>query len=250
MNPVSQRLELFIEHAWKLKNGAEYDSWLRRLIAYLNSAVGPEAVEPIETLGGAATAIYWEKYRDCQASHLEGQLARMENVELEQHRRIEQSIASLSLPAPNTNAVFLVHGHDESAKEATARFLEKLKLKAVILHEQASEGRTIIEKFEAHADVGFAVVLLTPDDVGATASAAEKLNGRARQNVILELGYFTGKLGRSRVCGLFKPGVEVPSDLHGVLFLELDQKGGWKTKLAQELLSAGMQIDLQGLLHG
>jgi predicted nucleotide-binding protein len=94
------------------------------------------------------------------------------------------------------------------------------------------------------------VVLLTPDDVGAAASARDKLNPRARQNVILELGYFTGRLGRGRVCGLFKPGVELPSDLHGVLFLELDSQGAWKTKLAQELLTAKMQIDLQGLLQG
>ena len=249
MNLVTQRLEQFLEQAWKLNGNSDYLSWVRRLTAYLNSAIGPEAAKPIEALGGTET-YKWEEYRDRQASHLDGLLARMEQVDLEQDRRIEQAIAPVARSLPSNNAVFLVHGHDVSAKEATARFLERLNLKAVILHEQASEGRTVIEKFEAHADVGFAVVLLTPDDVGATATAADKLTGRARQNVILELGYFTGKLGRGRVCGLFKPGVEVPSDLHGVLFLELDAQGGWKTKLAQELLSAGMQINLQGLLHG
>lgn len=225
-----------------------YDSWLRRVIAYLNSALGPDATKPIEALGGKYSSMEWNEYRDRQAGHLEGQLARMEQLDFQQDREREQAIAPVSRSVPRSNAVFLVHGHDVSAKEATARFLEKLKLKAIILHEQASEGRTVIEKFEAHADVGFALVLLTPDDVGATAATRDKLNSRARQNVILELGYFTGKLGRSRVCGLFKPDVELPSDLHGVLLL--DAQGGWKTKLAQELLSAGMQIDLQGLLDG
>jgi predicted nucleotide-binding protein len=249
MNALTQKLREFVEQAWTLKDHGEYEQWLRRLGAYLDAVKGPEFTAPLRSLGGEQ--IYqWRAYRDNQASHLEGVLARMEQVDLDQDRKMEQAIAPASQSRPSNNGVFLVHGHDVSAKEITARFLEKLNLKVVILHEQASEGRTVIEKFEAHAEVGYAVVLLTPDDVGAPAPLAEKLNGRARQNVILELGYFTGKLGRRRVCGLFKPGVELPSDLHGVLFVELDQQGGWKNKLAQELVSAGMKIDLKGLLQG
>jgi predicted nucleotide-binding protein len=83
----------------------------------------------------------------------------------------------------DSRIVFLVHGHDDAVTESVARFLEKLDLRPIILHEQPNMGRTIIEKFEAHADVGFAVVLLTPDDLGGSASAG-KLNPRARQNVI------------------------------------------------------------------
>lgn len=252
MNPVAQKIELLVEQAWRLKNDDDYRSWLRRVVAYLNAAVGSEMSKSIVALGGNSAYSAWEEYRDVQASYLEGQLARMVQLDIEQDRMIEQAVAQVPKPKPNNNTVFLVHGHDVSAKEATARFLEKLKLKVVILHEQASENRTVIEKFEAYSDVGYAVVLLTPDDIGASAVSAasmDQLNGRARQNVILELGYFTGKLGRRHVCGLFKPGVEVPSDLHGVLFIELDSQGGWKTKIAQELVSAGMKIDLQGLLH-
>jgi predicted nucleotide-binding protein len=89
---------------------------------------------------------------------------------------------------------------------------------------------------------------MTPDDVGASVNEQNKLLGRARQNVILELGYFTGRLGRRKVCALFKPGIEIPSDFHGVLFLELDEPGAWKTKLANELRKAGMEIDVQALL--
>ena len=139
--------------------------------------------------------------------------------------------------------VFVIHGHDESARESVARFLERLKLKPVILHEQPNRGHTIIEKFEAHADVGFAVVLLTPDDVGALAENKDELKPRARQNVILELGFFLGRLGRDRVCPFVKGDVETPSDYDGVVYTKMDDADGWKTKLIRELKVAGFDID-------
>ena len=105
-------------------------------------------------------------------------------------------------PPKSTNQVFVIHGHDESARESVARFLEKLELEPIILHEQPNKGRTIIEKFEDYADVRFAVVLLTPDDVGAVKDRADDLRPRARQNVVFEFGFFIGKLGRERVCAL------------------------------------------------
>ena len=104
----------------------------------------------------------------------------------------------------NTNKVFVIHGHDEAARETVARFLEKLGLEPVILHEQANKGHTIIEKFEDHADVAFAVVLLTPDDVGKGKGEKSDPKLRARQNVILELGFFLGRLGRKCVSPLSK----------------------------------------------
>ena len=143
----------------------------------------------------------------------------------------------------NTKKVFVIHGHDESAREMVARFLEKLRLEPVILHEQPNKGRTIVEKFMDHADVGFVVVLLTPDDVGALATNGEELKPRARQNVILELGFFIGKLGRERVAPFVKGEVETPSDYDGVVYTKLDDAGGWKTKLIQELKAAGFAID-------
>ncbi len=145
--------------------------------------------------------------------------------------------------ASDSRNVFLVHGHDEAATESVARFLEKLDLHPIILHEQPSQGRTVIEKFEAHADVGFAVVLLTPDDVGGLASGGE-LKPRARQNAILELGYFIGRLGRSRVCALYVEGVEIPSDFHGVVYVPYDAAGGWRLKLASEIRAAGLPVDM------
>src|SRR5262249_21992550 len=116
----------------------------------------------------------------------------------------------------------------------------------VILHEQASQGKTIIEKFESHADVGFAVILLTPDDVGASSAAyqaEQPLAPRARQNVVFEHGFFIGRFGRGRVCALHK-GIEIPSDLQGVIYVPFDEKGAWRLDLAREMKAAGMNVDL------
>ena len=141
--------------------------------------------------------------------------------------------------------VFIVHGHDEAAKLAVARFVEKLDIEPIILDEQPNEGQTIIDKFENHAgEAAFAIVLLTPDDVGASKDKANELQPRARQNVILELGYFLGKLGRERACVLYKEGVELPSDIHGILYLPMNSPHEWQLKLAQEMKQAGLPIDL------
>ena len=149
-------------------------------------------------------------------------------------------------PAINKQ-VFIVHGHDEAAKESVARLLEKLDLEPIILHEKPDQGRTIIEKFEEHSDVGFAVVLLTPDDVGAAKEGAESLESlkpRARQNVIFELGFFVGKLGRKRVCALRKGDTEILSDFSGVLWKPLDEEGAWRLELGKEIRAAGLDVDL------
>ncbi|WP_292502338.1 nucleotide-binding protein [Mesorhizobium sp.] len=150
--------------------------------------------------------------------------------------------SSKPLVIPNRpRRVFVVHGHDDAAREAVARFLERLGFEAIVLHEQANRGSTIIEKFEANSDVGYAVVLLTPDDEGAkTGSVASP---RARQNVIFEWGYFVGRLGREHVFALKKGDVELPSDIQGWVWEVLDDYGAWRQKLAKELAAAGFSID-------
>ena len=148
-----------------------------------------------------------------------------------------------TIAAEPSNKVFVVHGHDDAAKERLARFLERIELEAVILHEQPDQGRTIIEKFEECAgQVGFAVVLLTPDDMGSAKSAPFQVT-RARQNVVFELGYFVAKLGRGKVCLLRKGDIETPSDLYGVIYTDLDASDGWKMKLLRELKAAGLSFD-------
>jgi predicted nucleotide-binding protein len=139
---------------------------------------------------------------------------------------------------PPSKRIFIVHGHDGEARETVARYLGTLGFEPIILHEQANRGRTVIEKVEAHSDVSFAVVLLTPDDVGRARDGIE-LEPRARQNVLLELGYFIAKLGRENVCALKRGTVEIPSDFAGVLWEDFDAGGAWRQKLARELQAAG-----------
>src|ERR1035438_187355 len=161
-----------------------------------------------------------------RAAYVEGVLARYGSNNESDADSNDSTSSPIRPPSQITSKrVFVVHGHDGEVKETVARFLEKIGLVPVILHEQPNEGRTIIEKFEVSSDdAGFAVVLLTPDDVGGpTSQSPTKLNPRARQNVILELGYFMGRLGRARVCALHRGGVELPSDFQGILYVEFDR---------------------------
>jgi predicted nucleotide-binding protein len=162
----------------------------------------------------------------------------------------EKPVQAAATPAPSkqlSKDIFIVHGHDEAAQHAVARFITQLDLNPIILHEKPDGGKTIIEKFEHHADVGFAVVLLTPDDVGYPKDDPSKVKPRARQNVVLELGFFLGKLHRPRVSALLKGGIEIPSDYSGVLYTPMDDAGAWKFKLATEIRAAGIEVDLNKL---
>lgn len=142
------------------------------------------------------------------------------------------------------NTVFIVHGHDQQhIKESVARLVTKLSMIPIILHEKPNQGRTIIEKFEDYAENDFAVALLTGDDIGCAKDAKEH-SPRARQNVLLELGYFLGKFGRKKVFVLHQAGVEIPSDYSGVLYIPIDDSGKWQYDLARELKAAGANIDL------
>ena len=141
---------------------------------------------------------------------------------------------------PGSNKIFIVHGHDGEARESVARFLEGIGYEPIILHEQPNKGRTIIEKVESNSDVGFAIVLLTPDDEGCAKGGTPE--PRARQNVLLELGYFIGRLGRDRVCALKKGKLDIPSDFAGVVW-ESMESGSWKQSLSRELDAAGYAID-------
>lgn len=139
--------------------------------------------------------------------------------------------------------IFIIHGRDDGTKETVARFIDQLGLKPIILHEQPHQGQTIIEKFERHAEVAFAIAILTPDDTGGLAEEDQSLKPRARQNVIFEFGYFMGKLGRQRVCALKKENVEAPSDYDGVLYIRFNESGAWKMELVKELKNAGFDVN-------
>src|SRR5690554_3074677 len=145
--------------------------------------------------------------------------------------------------ARNKRKVFIVHGRDNEAKQEVSRFIEKIGLEAIILHEQASSGMTIIEKIEHYSnDADFALVLYTPCDLGRGSHESNPPNNRARQNVVFEHGYFMAKLGRENVCALVKGAIETPNDISGVVYVALDQSGAWKNDVARELQVCGYVI--------
>ena len=175
----------------------------------------------------------------------------MEDITKEVFKKVQEKIPK----NPNTKnkeiitkidmkKVFIVHGQDEAAKQDVARFLEKLGLEAIILHEQPNKGKTIIEKIEHYSNVGFGIVLYTPCDVGAKKGEENNLQSRARQNVVFEHGYLIGKLGREKVCALLKDNLEKPNDISGVVYIEMDKKRGWMLDLCKELKNAGYSVDM------
>lgn len=135
--------------------------------------------------------------------------------------------------------VFIVHGHDEALKEKMARLIERQSITPIILNEQPNNGKTIIEKIEAYSDVGAAICLFTVDDLGQEKSDSQG-KPRARQNVVFEAGYFIGKLGRERVTIVSEAGVELPSDMQGVVYTD---KNNWTIEVLKELKSIGYKID-------
>jgi len=140
--------------------------------------------------------------------------------------------------------VLVVHGEDDETRVSVVRFIEKPGLKAVLLHEQANAGQTIIEKFERHAAIsGYAVIILTPDDIGALKENTDDAKLRTRQDVVLGLGYFCGALGRARVSVLVKESVEILSDYLGVASTLTDLEGTWQHSLARDMNSADLSFD-------
>lgn len=147
--------------------------------------------------------------------------------------------------ARNKRKVFIVHGRDNEAKQEISRFIEKLGLEAIILHEQANAGMTIIEKIEKYSnDADFALVLYTACDKGRGAhERTVPARDRARQNVVFEHGYLMAKLGRENVCSLIKGQIETPNDISGVVYVTLDDSGAWKIDVSKELKACGYLLN-------
>ena len=144
--------------------------------------------------------------------------------------------------------VFIVHGRDNEAKQEVSRYIESLDIEAIILHEQARSGMTIIEKIEHYSsEVDFALVLYTACDLGrGILETKVHPRNRARQNVVFEHGYLMAKLGRKNVCALVKGEIETPNDISGVVYVELDAKGAWKLEVNKELIACGYVISKGG----
>ena len=199
---------------------------------------------PSERFNEQAQA-YWDGLNVAQAS-LNSMIHEVENLWDENDSTTVDPIGAIGDGPVGTDKVFVVHGRDAGTRALVSGFLTRIGLDPIILQDQPNRGRTIIEKFEDFSNVGFAVVLCTPDDVGSLASE-DDLRPRPRQNVILEWGFFLGKIGRHRVVALLHEDVEIPSDYDGVIYIPIDEAEGWKLKLFREMNSAGLRVDASEL---
>lgn len=158
---------------------------------------------------------------DSKIHRLDSIIERLELIPISASKTISSEVPTAT---PRTKKVFVVHGRDEVAKTNLEVFLHEIGLEPIVLHRQADEGQTIIEKFERHSDVGYAFILLTPDEIAYLSNengledAERRKEFRARPNVIFEFGYFVGKLGRSKVCCLYTGEVALPSDVSGMIY--------------------------------
>ena len=258
-NKAIERLQAALDVIPQLKNternSPAFEKWERNTRIAISKTFATNSGHVIEfnnisyipslSIIGGGRASYQAAYvrgLDSAASLLESMIDEIKEY-WDEDQLPKATVAAEHKAVATTNEVFVVHGKDDGAKETVARFLSKLELKPIILHEQANQGRTIVEKFEEYADVGFAVVLLTPDDTCRSAGDSDTPKFRARQNVILELGFFLGKLGRPRTFALLKGDVEIPSDYDGVIYTPLDEEDAWRMKLVKELKEAGLDVD-------
>jgi predicted nucleotide-binding protein len=235
-----------------------FDSWRSQVTQLLDSAFPGQSAKLNHILdssgfgisdGDTDFDIWWNHQGEDADAFLLSMIQDIQNGELVPTTPAPKPTVQATTPhVEKSNRVFIVHGHDRVLRMEVARFLEKLDLKPIILDEQASKGDTVIEKIERYSDVGFAIVLYTPDDKGNAAKEAEKdiLNERARQNVVFEHGYLMAKLGRSHVATLVKKqDMDLPSDIRGMVYVGEDD---WQQKLAKEMKAADYPVDMNKLL--
>jgi predicted nucleotide-binding protein len=168
--------------------------------------------------------------------------------------------------APRSKNIFIVHGNDHAPMKELKTVLYELGLNPIVLDDKPSGGsNTLIEKLERYSNVDFAFIILTPDDIGGSYAELDKamaefeppfdkimrieellkrrFKTRARQNVILEFGYFIAKLGRNRVCCLYKGSVDFASDMRGVMYIPFDRSvEDIRLKIMKELKDAGYDL--------
>ena len=173
----------------------------------------------------------------------------LEDLQEKEKQTTKREVVSVSLKNElkfSYQKVFIVHGHDGELKHRVARLIEKQGIEAVILDEQVNGGDTIIEKFEKNSDVGGAICLFTADDMGKKKGETSEGKYRPRQNVVFEAGYFMGKLGRKHVVIIADREVELPSDMSGIVYTDIQN---WKVDVLKGLKKMGYSIDMNKLFE-
>ena len=240
IDAIRKKLEMYIGKIFGM--ASHYKDILKKI-----------SLSPSISFGGMSESVYhesWESGKKKIINLIDTMLEDISLTELDKSVNNETPVtvekAKLAVAAAK-NEVFIVHGHDETAKTKTARFIEKLGFKPIILHEQASGSKTVIEKIEAYSNVGFGVVLYTPCDIGAKKEDNPSMQNRARQNVVFEHGFLIGKIGRENVCALVKGDIETPNDISGVVYVKMDEEDAWHLKLARELRASGYDVNMNKL---
>ncbi len=245
---------------------SDYDAWndynaelLKQL--FTTDAMNHEySLRGIEVIGTEAPFVQ-EEINNLQ-KQLKEKIKRLSSIKGRLPLLLEPAMNSTSVAADTTGAgaptpsvsnkgkrVFVVYGHDRAARDAVTNLIRKVELDPIVIAEEPTGGRTIIEAVEHYGKADFAVVLFTPDDKGGTNGASpDNLRPRARQNVVLEYGYFVAALGRPNVCALCKEDVELPSDINGLLYIVMDPSDAWLVKLAREMRSAGLPVVTEALI--
>ena len=244
---IQQRISEGEQLARIVNRHSDTDGWAHKLEHSLGRLLGdnPEWIGKFRHRHGIAVPGNPERNADLAKENVAKTLSKLISLldiisESDEPGLDELNAASAEMQI--TNRVFLVHGRADAQKNEVARFLDKAGLDVVILHERPNRGRTLITKFqEESADASFAVILVTPDDIGGLVDG--EAQPRARQNVVFELGFFIGRLGSERVCALITAGVERPSDFDGVVYVPFDPNGGWRTELMRELAAVRIPVD-------
>lgn len=226
------------------------DQWRSYSATWLDKNLGGEAAEEYDSLPKNPYPVGWDRgNRELYNLRLaiESEISKLQSLHDRLHLWVpkDSTAASSAAERPPDAPIFIVHGSDTLRAERIARTVTQATgRQTIILREQASLGRTLIEKFEQHAaSASYAIVVLTPDDEGGRKDQRQH-NVRARQNVIFEMGYFYGILGRRRVSALLHPGVEKPSDIDGIVYITFDDNGAWKAELYRELEHAHIHVDI------
>jgi predicted nucleotide-binding protein len=221
-----------------------HNSTMRWLGQNLPSGVSDEFAEPVGAVienGDPATITLLSVVLPLEISALESILDRLALWIDEPEVKSSEDLSTRAAPGAS---IFIVHGSDTLRAESVAHTVTRATgRKTVILREQPNFGRTLIEKFEQHAaEISYAIIILTPDDKGCRAAETDT-RPRGRQNVIFEMGYFYGLIGRANVSVLLSPGVEEPSDTDGIGYINFDDTGAWKAELFRELRNVGFEIN-------
>ncbi len=227
----------------------EFEAWHSRTERFLNSKYGEKSIELKNFMSRPFTRMVYisgEKHDNSIECTRDLRITINELNDYlfdEEEKEKIVNCNSYNFESSSFDRIFIIHGHDGELKEMLARLIEKQGIDAIILSEQTNQGKTIIEKIEEYSDVGAAIALFTNDDFGRS-KISEKDEPRARQNVVFETGFFMGKLGRDKVVIIAEKGVELPSDLQGVVYTD---KTDWKIDVCRELKTMNYNIDFNKL---